>query len=439
MRSRVAPRRRSGAAALLLGFGAVAFALLLAAAARHRPALIDALHGVVDPVAHYAPLLEPDGNFASCQRHCLARNHRRAAARIDDEACSGAAAGAWCAGWYDAATVHEFCEALCRTQFPADCAGARFLVLMNEYHTGIGSDMHMRTVALTMALSEGRTLAYSPFVVSHWTHAHDEHPPCARGSLDCYYHPITSCSLPPNWNASAVAAVGRAGAEPDSQFLTVFLSWTQYGQYNETTRPRLGSARLDAMPQPWFMAQYVAFLYRPNAHMLASVVLPRAAETFAKHPRAASRLLPERFLSVFIRRGDKYKEAKLRDPDEYWRRVAELCATLDIGDVYVASDSYGALDDALALAASTTPQLRVYFMNATRDAKMKLGMGRVNMMSRFWRQPRVRELMNSALTDFFIARHATAWIGTLSSNVCRAQNEMRMANGRFGSTYASLD
>jgi len=380
-------------------------------------------------------VIDHDVDFASCFAHCTLRN--RAKLPHDDNCTS--TLHHWCHTAYTPAIVTEFCTLLCRNQFPAHCSNAKFLVALNEYHTGIGSNMHVLMMLMTMALDHGRVLVFSPFIKSHWTHAKDPHPPCARGEMACYYAPIAHCALPVEWQRSAVPLIlSTAASSPRTDAMTatahvatVNLTWYVYGNYSLASRPRAMAATKN-LPVSWFNAQFASFMFRPSAHAMREVIAPLVRATFAN----VSTVLPERFAAVFMRRGDKWKEAPLRAPAEYWSAIQRVCTARGIEHVYVNSDSFVAIDELRALARNSSLVLHSI---SFRHARIWKGMGKNTMREQFWSQPRVRLLMNLALTDFFISKEATAWIGTLSSNTCRMHDELRCGNGRFGHAYESLD
>ena len=170
--------------------------------------------------------------------------------------------------------------------------------------------------------------------------------------------------------------------------------------------------------------------------MLSTVVLPIAARTFSTHPEANSSILPSRYLTLFIRAGDKYKEAPLHSLQEYWPLVLNLIYLHRIRDVYLSTDSAEVLSTSLSFISSRHPDIRVYYIDYQR---LREGLTIEILRGKIASQSQVRELINVILTDLFIAAHASGWVGTLSSNWCRIHDEFRSGNGRFGIPYLSLD
>jgi hypothetical protein len=66
--------------------------------------------------------------------------------------------------------------------------------------------------------------------------------------------------------------------------------------------------------------------------------------------------------------------------------------------------------------AAETPWIRVYFIDYPR---LEHGLDMVYLRHHLWAKPAIRDLINVALTVLFISGHASACVGTLSSNWCR--------------------
>ena len=183
-------------------------------------------------------------------------------------------------------------------------------------------------------------------------------------------------------------------------------------------------------------------MYRPTVRVMRTLIAPALRRVFPERPRG-------RLLCVFVRLGDKFKEAKPVAMAEYWRQIESLSARFNVSVVYLSSDSQWAIGNLSALAAGRT-DLRV----ATLDyARLGEGMNQKFVVEKLWHNPAVEDLVRTMLADLVVAASAHVWLGeaaatlsadhngkgTLSSNYCRLQNEMRCANGRFGTQYWSLD
>jgi len=109
---------------------------------------------------------------------------------------------------------------------------------------------------------------------------------------------------------------------------------------------------------------------------------------------------------------------------------------LNTKHVYISSDSNAIINAVTRDYAPTVPHLQFYHIDYNREAA---GLNMSYLKHHIWSRPEVRALIDIGLSDLYIASKAIAWVGTLSSNWCRLQNEIRCANGRCGSEYHSLD
>ena len=382
---------------------ALLFILALASVWRQQPPLAPKVANG-DHGPSWLAVAEPDVDADSCVAHCMARNRRSADALPANATC--AARDWWCSVNFTPDVLNDACAWICRNQFPRNCTAARFLVMKKEWDWGLGSNWHIRIVLLVAALSEARVFAYSDDDKSLWTHDGDADPDCARGKVDCYLLPITSCALPADWQSRAV----RFGRRPRAEQFVYADSTYQVGRFSPKTRPQWPrpDALAATLPMSFWNAQFAAFLYRPNQRVINDVLVPRALQAFG------GRGPPARFLSVFVRGGDKGYEAALRSPREYWARAVELCDRFDIRDVYVSADSRLAMDEIATQLAPARPDLRVHALNASRlDHGLTMDVLRTS-----WRTPAIRALLDTALADLFISQRAAVWLGTLSSNWC---------------------
>jgi len=392
--------------------------------------------------AKFAPyLLPPVTDHASCMSSCIARNKPVLPFR------SKCAAESWCANNYKPDAIKDVCTMVCQ-QFQANCSTARYFIVVGDRPWGLGSDFHARLTAFTYALSTNRVMLYDySRNRSIWTSPEDENAECRAGNLNCYFEPSTNCRhVPLDWRRHALFFQNEI-LTPDTyhrQYHAHTLWSLTIDGFGEASPPRFSPSRYHSLRANnnamrsvlWFKPQLVQFLFRPNHYMLQSTILPLALKTFASHPQAAVRLLPETFISVFIRAGDKGIEVPLHGPHEYWPEVIRLAARFNISDVYISSDSAHVLNVTLHIANAKTPELRMYYIDYPR---LESGLNMDYLRHYLWGKPAIRDTINIALTDLFISSHASAWVGTLSSNWCRLQDEMRLGSGRYGVPYHSLD
>ena len=188
-----------------------------------------------------------------------------------------------------------------------------------------------------------------------------------------------------------------------------------------------------ALSSKYWLSQFVAFLYRPNHFMLNTTIIPMVRTVF--HDEFKEALFPKRFIGIFMRAGDKFKEAKLMSPNDFFERLDNRSRQFGISHVYINSDSLTNFRMIQELAGKSRPDLKLYFISYNRsESGLTLAQLRMKFSTRH-----IRELINIALTDLWIQKHAHFWIGTLSSNWCRFINELRLANGGYGVRYETLD
>jgi len=365
--------------------------------------------------------VEPDVDFASCYAHCRARN-RPSPMRVVNASCT---TEAWCDAFYTDAIVHDACEVICATQFPPDCSRARFLVMTKEHPTGgLGSNLHLRLIFVVAAISTQRVFVVSPAHVSPWTFANDSFAPCARRRADCYWLPTTHCTLPENW---ADLSDPTARLTSPAQFVRAVTD-LYVGPFSEKSTPKTAKKSLAGLSVAWWFAQLASFMYRPNAHLTRTVLQPIAARVFPK---------PVRFMSVFIRAGDKYRETKLFPVDVYFEHARRIAALHGLENIFLASDSALALNGFLALNRQHPEAgLEVRYINYSRIDK---GLRFDTLRATMWNRSAVRELVDVGQADLYVTRHATVSLGTLTSNWCRMQLELRNGNGMYGHQFYSLD
>ena len=85
----------------------------------------------------------------------------------------------------------------------------------------------------------------------------------------------------------------------------------------------------------WWTAQLIKFVLRPSEYTLKHIVWPLQQAAFY----LTEGVLPHPLAAVFIRAGDKFKEARPMSVDAHFAELAPFASKLGIKDVYVGSDS----------------------------------------------------------------------------------------------------
>lgn len=158
---------------------------------------------------------------------------------------------------------------------------------------GIGSVLHIMSIALMDALDSNRILVEHP----NSTYLAAEEPWCrgTRRTLDsCYFVPLTN-TLTADELASAVRLDARtdqaAVAKMSGRVLLVDRGWT-VGSKHRTSIPRRFRQRLATTGVPrrtayyWWRGQAAAYLVRPNARTITELDLRYKAKNARRSTRA---------------------------------------------------------------------------------------------------------------------------------------------------------
>lgn len=156
------------------------------------------------------------------------------------------------------------------TQHPRDCSRAKFLVF-TAHRSGVGSVFHQMSVALALAVSEGRV-----FVEPEGQYlAEDEYcPPGRKSVMACYFRP-PPCTLSSDEIAAAVAWAGP-GMHNASRVVRVSTDVKELRKQRlfvpHVFREWLRGSAVD--PQhyhSWWRAQAAVYQVQPNERTLAEL------------------------------------------------------------------------------------------------------------------------------------------------------------------------
>ena len=353
----------------------------------------------------------------------------------------------WCDAMYPAAETARVQAALWAAQNPGDCAAARYLIMDKPFNSGLGSSLHIHMYMLSLALTDGRILVVgdgddwffaTPSLCEPREHGEGEggadgaqaggaaYPPPSY--LTCFFKPTTMCGLPTGsavGDAPALTAFGQADQYVRSPPLQRFAGSGFRDMAVRSATP--GLAEFAGKPTSWWFAQLAKFVVRPTEHTLRHLVWP--AQQVAFH--ATEGALPRPLAAMFIRAGDKGREAPLQSVAAHFAELAPIAARLGIKDVYVGSDSHARIAEALdQFGANYT----IHFIQWQRP---DTGLGMADVMHTLRSGWRMDQLVRLALADLFITVQADAFVGTLSSNWARLTDELRRANGKARVPYAT--
>jgi len=169
----------------------------------------------------------------------------------------------------------------------------------------------------------------------------------------------------------------------------------------------------------WWQAQLTTFVMRPSAYTLKHIVWPLQQAAFYR----SEGVIPHPFAAIFIRAGDKFKEAPPVSVDAHFVELAPIATRMGIKHVYLGSDSHDRIAEAMDKYGSN---YTLHFIDWSRP-ESGLAMGDVVQSKDSWR---MSELTRLAVADIFITAQADVMVGTLSSNWARIGDEFRRTHGK---------
>lgn len=304
-------------------------------------------------------------------------------------------------------------------QHPVDCAKANFLVLTHQWRGGIGSTVHMNAFMLLRAMQFNRVLIEAPSIAWEMTNPNS----CPGRNWSCYFAPMTNCTLPKDWQQRAKhAAQSQTQLFVNSTIRYVAVHvFPPSNEYNFEQSTLLNGSHL---PEGWWYTHTTAYLLRPSVRTLRAAC---RAWTCIHGTQAVARPMA----AVFIRRGDKWKEAKPHNLTEYKAAVSNVNKQSPIRTIYVGTDDSDALRQARGMFQGYT----VFWLGYHRDVG---GLTHEEVQSRYNSAKAEWQVLMS-LIDLLFTISADVMVGTLSSNWCRLANEWRRVHGNLLAPYVSLD
>jgi hypothetical protein len=342
-------------------------------------------------------------------------------------------------------------------QNPADCVGASYMRL-EPVPSGFGSNIHVITAYLALAMNRGEVLVLHPAFGGGWVRG----PYCeGRVSYECFFQPLSGCApegapprgarvrdvsgkdvmheIPTAWHDAFKARAGRTA--PDTETLDVKY-WCargallqQHARVHLPQNPLCSISLPHASPSrtlcsshalacllacllPRWRAQGAAYVMRLNARTSAELSARRRALA-----PGVPLPLPAGAYAAHVRHGDKHQEMTLFNFDKFARGIAlaaAAAAAASAGNVsrpltvFVSTEDPSVIDDALALAARSPGEWRVLHVPHARDNAATLTAA----------ERGAGETLNSLL-NLLVALEATHFVGQLGSNWCRLMDELR--------------
>jgi len=203
--------------------------------------------------------------------------------------------------YYWADENKEIMQRIIQHQFPTSCKGKKFIVfrLGKTKSRNIGSISRHALLWLAEALIADRILIWGD---EPWKMAD-----CESQSWDCYFKPISNCTLsdlPKNWKKTAVEIHDdlKTFGDPENAHLPVVYAWRLW------YRCKLGHVKRLLKIEPLLFQAYAqTYLLRQNEEIKAKVT-----QNLVQLMEAYPDLDPSKTVSMPMRRGDKCKGHKIK-------------------------------------------------------------------------------------------------------------------------------
>lgn len=310
-------------------------------------------------------------------------------------------------------------EYIYKHQHPADCAKVNFLVLTRQWRGGLGSTVHMNAFMLLRAMQYNRVLIEAPNIAWEMTNPNS----CAGRNWSCYFAPVTNCTLPKDWQQHAkhvVQSQTNLFANQSLQYIAVHV-FPPSNEYNFEQSTFLNGSHL---PEGWWFTHTTAYMLRPAPRTVRAACHAWTCIHGAK-------AVPRPMAAVFIRRGDKWKEAKPHNLTDYAEAMTNIHKQSPIRTIYVGTDDATTLIQARQIFEG----YNVFWLGYHRDVG---GLTHEEVQSRYHSAKAEWQVLLS-LIDLLFTISADVMVGTLSSNWCRLANEWRRVHGNLLAPYFSID
>jgi hypothetical protein len=259
---------------------------------------------------------------------------------------------------------------------------------------------------------------------------------CAQQDWACYFAPVSKCVLGKDWDESKTPefatedlASGRTTTSTRKHVRTIAHPQPLNGALvmgQSLGIKGLGGFSGFRVPNSWWMTHATMYLIRPNKRTLDVACwywscMPQSFVPSFKEPTA----------SIFVRSGDKWKEANLRTAQEHFDALEIFVRehpALKPSTVYFGTDDALVLSDVVRRYAS---EYNLTWLGFHRETK---GLTFEETLTRAY-SPKVEWQVLVSLSDLYISSLADIFVGTLSSNWCRLADELRKAHGKAALPY----
>jgi hypothetical protein len=247
---------------------------------------------------------------------------------------------------------------------------------------------------------------------------------------------LTNCTLPEDWKRKAAAFKSIKQQQQEDQYATSAAQMQLapdapgIGNVRLTTTDVFGSKHnnFDEKPASWWMTQATGYVVRPNQRTLRAVCYIWDCIVGSSQ---SSKQPPERpFAAMFIRRGDKWWESRLREPFEYFDLLEGIDRNLSepIKTVYMGTDDPKMLSQVVREYTSDWDLIWMGYHRSSQGSQHHEEVARYHTA-----KMELQALLT--LAEVFISASADVLVGTLSSNQCRLMDELRKLQGKGRMPY----
>jgi hypothetical protein len=311
-------------------------------------------------------------------------------------------------------------QAIWDLQHPGNCATSKLLILSEYHHTGLGATMHVRALQLLMGLDNGRVVVDDPNVA--WDFASKGKEYCPSTGFDCYFLPLSNCSIPGNFKARG-AVEGNALEQIRSDAPWVFVDNLNvfFSEYQHVSLEPKKFGKHIQKSNHWWMSQLIRYIVRPNALSVRNIIKPAFLSVFPDG-------VPKGLASVFIRWGDKITEQKLESVDAHLQPLFNL----NISNVYIGSDSQSAIDEAIS---GYGHRFHFFYLQHPRERD---GFVFFNSAYRIFGTSAIVDKTKRDLMELYLSVQGDVMTGELGSNWCRLAHELHDAVGKSSFPYYQI-
>ena len=314
----------------------------------------------------------------------------------------------YCDALFALTDTNDVQELLYNLQNPPDCDTAKLAILDDTWPSGMGSALHVYGMAFGhKVLEQGRALVTN----AAWS-IHSNAGDCPNDStFSCYFLPVSKCKPP-------AGSFPQISDDPSPRVVRISTGiYGKCGGFNLNLPADNPLSKFKHKPFEWWFPQIMNYILRPQPWVLREYVWPIQHAAFFK----TEGVIPHPIASIFVRRGDKGREAPLHAYEEYFQKLEPIATQLGIKHVFVNSDEYEQIEGALQKYQG---KYEIHFIDYHRFGG-GLSFGHVTSMSRMIMSRHIR----LSLADLYITAQADVMVGTQSSNWCRLHDgEMKFIN-----------